>query len=95
MMLLLGQKIIGMESRGREGLGVRPRREAGGLREAIETLVSSWTLVIGTGRDSPEGLYDRREFILDWGESSRGGEGGRGSPGVRAVADFCPGAKTS
>ena len=31
---------------------------------------------------SPEGLYDRREFILDWGESSRGGEGGRGSPDV-------------
>ena len=24
-----------------------PRPEAGGLREAIETLVSSWTLVIG------------------------------------------------
>ena len=31
---------------------------------------------------SPKGLYDRREFILDWGESSRGGEGGRGRPGI-------------
>ena len=31
---------------------------------------------------SPEGLYDRREFILDWGESSRGGEGGRGPAGI-------------
>ena len=60
---------------------------AGGLREAIETLVSSWTLVIGTGRDSPKGLYDRREFILDWGESSRGGEGGRGHSRVVPVAD--------
>ena len=46
--MLLGEKILGRGSRGREGLGVHPRAEAGGLREAIETLVSSWTLVIGS-----------------------------------------------
>jgi len=36
------------------GVALAPGRS--GLREAIETLVSSWTLVIGTGRDSPEGF---------------------------------------
>ena len=37
---------------------------------------------------SPKGLYDGREFILDRGESSRGGEGGRGRSGIVPVADY-------
>ena len=42
--MLLGEKILGMGSRGREGLGVRPRREAGGLREAKEMNISMRTV---------------------------------------------------
>ena len=71
--MLLGEKIVGRGSRGREGLGIGLRPEAGGLREAIETLVSSWTLVIGAKAGPRRDLYDGREFILDQGGSSRGG----------------------
>ena len=94
----IGENLFSTGGRAREGgkaAGARPGFCRSGLREAIETLVSSWTLVIGTGRDSPEGLYDRREFILDWGRGPGRGEGGRGSSGVRAVADFRPGANPS
>ena len=38
--LLLGEKIIGRGSRGREGLGIGPPPEAGGLREATEMNIS-------------------------------------------------------
>ena len=80
---------------GGKAVGVAPGITRSGLREAIETLVSSWTLVIGSVSVSPKGLYDRRGFILDWGESSRGGEGGRHFPRVDLVADFRPGANPS
>ena len=44
---------------------------------------------------SPKGLYDGREFILDRGESSRGGEGGRDHSQAPSVADFRRGANPS
>ena len=93
--LLLGEKIIGRGSRGREGLGIRPRAEAGGLREAIETLVSSWTLVISDRQGTPEVLIRWERIYYRPEEGS--GEGGRRSgflpnfPGT----DFRPSANLS
>ena len=42
--LLLGEKILGKGSRGRDVLGVRPRPEAGGLREPKEMIISKRTV---------------------------------------------------
>ena len=68
--LLLGEKIIGRGSRGREELGVRPRREAGGLREAKEMIISKRTV-------GSQHLRPRETLVSIEMEGGRGsGEGG-------------------
>ena len=57
MRLLLGEKILGRGSRGREGLGIGPRAEAGGLREAKEMIISKRTV-------GPEQLSETRETLV-------------------------------
>ena len=42
--LLLGEKILGRGSRGREGLGAGPPPEAGGVRESKDIILSKLTV---------------------------------------------------
>ena len=76
--VLLGEKILGRGSRGRERLGASPRREAGGLREAREMIISKRTV-------GPELLSEtRRDFSLDL--TCKGGEVRGGGKACGSIA---------
>ena len=72
--LLLGEKILGKGSRGREGLGIRVPREGGGLREAKEMIISKRT--VGLELLSEPGA--KRPYL----------QGGRGPGRGESVPDF-------
>ena len=81
--LLLGEKIVGRGSRGREGLGIGPRAEAGGLREAKEMIISKRTV----GPELQSETWSEATFLARGEGSGEGGKRPGFSPGWSA-ADY-------
>ena len=88
----VGKNLFSTGGRAREGgkaVNIPPASPRSGLREAIETLVSSWTLVIGA-EASPRRVYTVGENLFSTGGRAREGGKAVGIPPASPRSGFSP-----